>query len=123
MSSAPGWLAAALDRADKLSGCRSLASVGKEHMHFRPPDEQNAHKVKQLQLCCAEPLLQTVPDAHWPVQVTCGVQAESVASVTESIQAALEEAGVHAQLILSGKGDWRFLDIVSTGAGKLSALE
>ena len=57
------------------------------------------------------------------MQVTCGVHAESVGSVTEGIRDALDAAGVQARLILSGQGDWRFLDIVSAGAGKLCALE
>ena len=41
----------------------------------------------------------------------------------DSIQEAADAAGVQAKLILSGKGDWRFLDIVAAGAGKLAALE
>ena len=71
----------------------ALACVGKEHMHFRPPEEQNEHKV------------------------TCGVHASSVRQVTEQIESALEMAGVQARLILSGKGGWRFLDIVPLQAG------
>ena len=56
-------------------------------------------------------------------QVTCGVHTEAVDRVMRSIQAATEDAGVQAKLILSGKGDWRFLDIVAAQAGKLAALE
>ena len=57
------------------------------------------------------------------MQVTCGVHAEAVDRVVQSIQQAADAAGVQAKLILSGKGDWRFLDIVAAGAGKLPALE
>lgn len=35
----------------------------------------------------------------------------------------LDTAGVEARLILSGRGDWRYLDVVSSSAGKLEALE
>ena len=56
-------------------------------------------------------------------QVTCGVHTEAVSRVVDSIQEAADAAGVQAKLILSGKGDWRFLDIVAAGAGKLAALE
>ena len=56
-------------------------------------------------------------------QVTCGVHATVVDSVVDDISAAIDRAGVRARLILSGKGDWRFLDIVPANAGKLAALE
>jgi hydroxymethylpyrimidine pyrophosphatase-like HAD family hydrolase len=68
-------------------------------MHFRPPDEQNNHKV------------------------TCGVHASVVDQVQDRIRDSLKREGAQAKFILSGKGDWRFLDIVSTNAGKLQALE
>ena len=41
----------------------------------------------------------------------------------ESLQQALDEQGVTAKLILSGKGEWRYLDIVSKNAGKAQATE
>ena len=43
--------------------------------------------------------------------------------VVGDIQAAIDQAGVRARLVLSGKGEWRFLDIVAANAGKLAALE
>lgn len=49
-------------------------------MHFRPPDEQNDHKV------------------------TCGVNVSVLQQVLDQIQAALEAAGVQANIITSGTG-------------------
>ena len=46
-----------------------------------------------------------------------GTQVESL------IEGTLKMEGVTAQLIVSGRGEWRFLDIVSKKAGKLSALQ
>lgn len=68
-------------------------------MHFRPPEEQNDHKV------------------------TCGIHSSVEQLVTDHIHAALGAANVQANVILSGQGDWRFLDIVSRKAGKLEALQ
>lgn len=39
-----------------------------------------------------------------------------------SIQSALDQHAVTAKLVFSGKGDWRYLDIVSQNAGKAEAL-
>ena len=96
--------ASRLDRAWKLDTVReatyaALAAAGRGKMHFRPPEEQNDHKV------------------------TCGVHADVMDQVQKQIRKQLTEEGVEAHLILSGKGDWRYLDIVSINAGKLQALE
>ena len=96
--------ASRLDHAWKLDTVReatyaALAAAGREKMHFRPPEEQNNHKV------------------------TCGVHVDAVEDVQRQITQSLEAEGVQARLILSGKGDWRYLDIVSINAGKLQALE
>ncbi|KAL0041523.1 hypothetical protein WJX79_006124 [Trebouxia sp. C0005] len=77
----------------------ALAAAGREKMHFRPPEEQNDHKV------------------------TCGVHMDVMDQVQQQISETLQKEGVEARLILSGKGDWRYLDIVSINAGKLQALE
>jgi sucrose-6F-phosphate phosphohydrolase len=98
-----GWTAQ-LDEGWELGAVRdaayaALAATGRERMHFRPPEEQNDHKV------------------------TCGVHVDALAGVLESVQAALDRAGVRANIITSGTGDWRFVDCVPLGAGKLQALE
>lgn len=77
----------------------SLAKVGKERMHFRPPEEQNDHKV------------------------TCGVHIDALQQVVDHVSTRLAAAGVNANIIHSGTGDWRFLDLVPRQAGKLEALE
>uniref|UniRef100_A0A7S0QZA9 Sucrose phosphatase-like domain-containing protein n=1 Tax=Chlamydomonas leiostraca TaxID=1034604 RepID=A0A7S0QZA9_9CHLO len=97
-----GW-SKTLDADWKLEGAReacyrALAEVGKERMHFRPPEEQNAHKV------------------------TCGVRADVMGPVQAVVEANLASAGVKANVIVSGHGDWRYMDIVPLRAGKLEAL-
>ncbi|KAI8471812.1 MAG: sucrose-6F-phosphate phosphohydrolase-domain-containing protein [Monoraphidium minutum] len=78
---------------------KALAEVGREAMHFRPPEEQNDHKV------------------------TCGVQVGPLPGVLERIGAVLEKGRVDCNIITSGTGDWRFLDLVPKRAGKLQALD
>lgn len=68
-------------------------------MHFRPPEEQNEHKV------------------------TCGVNISSLGHVLSHIEQHLQQAGVQANIITSGTGDWRFLDMVPLQAGKLEATD
>ena len=96
--------ASRLDHAWKLDSVRdatyaALAAAGRDKMHFRPPEEQNDHKV------------------------TCGVHVDVMEQVQQQISGQLAHQGVQARLILSGKGDWRYLDIVAINAGKLQALE
>lgn len=69
---------------------KALAMVGKEKMHFRPPEEQNRHKI------------------------TCGVHASVEEAVIRHINDQLFDGAVRANLIVSGAGDWRFLDVVPT---------
>lgn len=52
-------------------------------MHFRPPEEQNEHKL------------------------TCGVHVSEVDRALTDIGAELDAGGVRANLITSGSGDWR----------------
>jgi sucrose-6F-phosphate phosphohydrolase len=78
----------------------SLATVGNEKMHFRPPSEMNEYKI------------------------TCGVAKSALDTVLAQIQAQLDAEKVLYKAIVSGSGDtWRFLDLVPAAAGKLAALE
>ena len=91
-SPACGWdLRAARDVAYTL-----LVKYGDEHVHFRPPDEQNEHKV------------------------TLGVAADIVHSIIDGVHdgIAKESDGFRAKVIVSGSGAWRFVDIVPRLAGK-----
>lgn len=54
--------------------------VGRERMHFRPPEEQNDHKV------------------------TCGVQVEALPRVLEALETRLAAAEVDGNIITSGTG-------------------
>lgn len=68
-------------------------------MHFRPPSEMNDYKI------------------------TCGVAKSALDTVLEQIQAQLDAEKVLYKAIVSGKGEWRFVDLVPAAAGKLAALE
>lgn len=97
-----GWTAV-LDKDWSVDVARDAAyqalhKVGKEKMHFRPADEQNEHKI------------------------TCGVHMQALESVLETVEGVLSVRSVKSNLITSGTGDWRFLDIVPIKAGKLEAL-
>lgn len=73
-----------------LSESHHISQVGKEVMHFRPPDEQNEHKV------------------------TCGLAVAVLPRVLESLSTLLEAGGVKANVIVSGAGDWRCVDLTCT---------
>jgi sucrose-6F-phosphate phosphohydrolase len=77
----------------------ALGAVGTEKMHFRPPSEMNDYKI------------------------TVGVAKSALDSVLQQIQAQLDAEKVLYKAIVSGKGDWRFVDLVPAEAGKLKALE
>ncbi|KAK3282896.1 hypothetical protein CYMTET_9385 [Cymbomonas tetramitiformis] len=72
---------------------------GTEMVHFRPPEELNEHKI------------------------TLGVNDEVLADVMKEIHTRLDESQVSAKVIFSGTGGWKYVDIVSSGAGKLESLE
>uniref|UniRef100_A0A1D1ZRU8 Sucrose phosphatase-like domain-containing protein n=2 Tax=Auxenochlorella protothecoides TaxID=3075 RepID=A0A1D1ZRU8_AUXPR len=77
----------------------ALAAVGRDAMHFRPPAEQNEHKV------------------------TCGVHVGALARVAQDVRERLARHGVQLRLVASGVGDWRFLDLVPMAAGKRQAMD
>ena len=52
-------------------------------------------------------------------KVTCGVRLDVLEGVVAGIQADLQAEGVRHRLVVSGSGDWRFLDLVPREAGKL----
>lgn len=57
------------------------------------------------------------------LQVTCGVHASVVDRVIEDIQNEVDQASMQARIIVCGKTEWRYVDIVSAKAGKQAALE
>jgi hypothetical protein len=77
-----------------------VAAVGHSNAHWRPDNEQNAHKL------------------------TLGVKEGTYADVlAANIAASADEAGLLIKVIASGTGGWRYLDVVSSRAGKLESLE
>ncbi|KAG1661702.1 hypothetical protein FOA52_002038 [Chlamydomonas sp. UWO 241] len=85
--------------AVRETGYKALATVGMDLMHFRPKEELNEHKI------------------------TCGVHTSVLERVLDNVRSGLGRAGVKANVITSGSGDWRYLDLVPIRAGKLQALE
>jgi hypothetical protein len=58
-----------------------VLQVGKDSMHFRPPEEQNQHKV------------------------TCGVNVKVLPSVLDDLERDLSRGRVTANIITSGTGE------------------
>lgn len=52
-------------------------------------------------------------------KVTCGVRLDVLEGVVAEVRTDLGEAGVRHRLVVSGSGDWRFVDLVPAEAGKL----
>lgn len=78
---------------------QALARAGTENAHFRPESEMNAHKL------------------------TLGVRDAFVDAFSAQVSAACAGQGLKAKVITSGTGGWRYIDVVSAGAGKLESLE
>ncbi|KDD76220.1 hypothetical protein H632_c310p2 [Helicosporidium sp. ATCC 50920] len=74
------------------------ASLPKDALHFRPAGEQNAHKV------------------------TLGILAEHAKRAARNLGEELGTRGLACRCVVSGEGEWRFLDVLPRGAGKLAAL-
>ena len=51
------------------------------------------------------------------------MHADAVPGVKAILQSRSKSAGVACQLIVSGAGEWRYVDMVSAQGGKLNALE
>ena len=56
-------------------------------------------------------------------KVTCGVRLDVLEGVVAGIQADLQAGGVRHRLVVSGSGDWRFLDLVPREAGKMQVRD
>jgi len=73
-----------------------------------------------------------VPDgaAHWlddgsehPHRIALSVRADAVLGIVAALHAGTKPQGVRVKVIVSGTGDWRYVDCVSSHGGKLAALE
>ena len=90
-----GW-----DESIVRAGCaKAIELCGEESAHFRPEEEQNAHKI------------------------TCGLKDEKLGDFVETLEKYLKEKNVTAKIISSGTGGWKYVDCVSNQAGKLESLE
>jgi hydroxymethylpyrimidine pyrophosphatase-like HAD family hydrolase len=71
-------------------------------MHFLPPEDQG------------------------PLKISCGVRDDALPAVLEQLKEGLAKrrgALEAAQVVVSGHGGWRYVDVVPRRAGKLAALE
>ena len=90
-----GW-----DEETVRAGCtNAIRMCGEDSAHFRPEEEQNAHKI------------------------TCGLKDEKLTAFVEELDRYLREKNVKAKIISSGTGGWKYVDCVSNQAGKLESLE
>jgi len=90
--SVDGW-----DRAAVIAVAQSVI-VDTGLGHWRPAFEQTAYKI------------------------VLGVNATALKAVMAAVEAQLAARGIRAQLICCGVGDWRYLDVASTAAGKWAAM-
>eukprot|EP00892_Ulva_mutabilis_P007092 jgi/Ulvmu1/4755/UM020_0040.1 len=67
---------------------------------------------------------------HWlddgtehPHRIALSVHKDEVARVQQEIMAAVNESGSKAQMIVSGAGDYKYLDVLSIHGGKRNAME
>lgn len=89
-----GWDLGAVREA----GYAAVASVSKDKLHFRPRSEMNEHKV------------------------TCGVHVDVLDQTIEILENMLQKDSIQYKCIISGIGEWRYMDIVPMRAGKFQAL-
>ena len=68
--------------------------------------------------------------AHWldrgtehPHRCSLSVNVTALGAVRRAVRDGCKAAGVAVRIIVSGVGDWRYVDCVAAGAGKLEALE
>lgn len=68
--------------------------------------------------------------AHWlddgsehPHRIALSVKATAVPGILAALEAGTASRGLRVKLIVSGNGEWRYVDCVSAHAGKLAALE
>jgi len=85
------------NRKAVLSACNDV--VASDKAHYRPADEQLEFKI------------------------VLGVKKSDLDEVQSSLSSRIEADGGKAKLVVSGSGEWRFLDILSPTAGKLSAMQ
>ncbi|KAK3277093.1 hypothetical protein CYMTET_14875, partial [Cymbomonas tetramitiformis] len=67
---------------------------------------------------------------HWldqgtehPHRCSLSVNVGVLSSVKDDLQRAFDDADLRVKMIVSGVGEWRYLDCVASNAGKLEALE
>lgn len=72
-----------------------ICKFGEDNLHYRPPHELNEHKI------------------------TCGVRTSVLSSLIPELEVLLNQREVKRQIVASGVGDWKYVDILSSEAGKL----
>ena len=78
----------------------------------------------------AEDCVHASDRVHWldqgtehPHRIALSVHKDMVQQVQEKVQAEVDRAGYSAQFIISGSGDFQYMDILSIHGGKRKAME
>lgn len=78
----------------------------------------------------AEDCVNASDRVHWldqgtehPHRIALSVHKDMVQQVQEKVQAEVDRAGYSAQFIISGSGDFQYMDILSIHGGKRKAME
>jgi hydroxymethylpyrimidine pyrophosphatase-like HAD family hydrolase len=78
----------------------------------------------------AEECVRQSDRVHWldkgtehPHRIALSVHKDKVQYVKDVVQAEVDRAGYQAQFIVSGSGDYQYLDILSIHGGKRKAME
>lgn len=68
--------------------------------------------------------------AHWlddgsehPHRLAVSVRADVANVIAENVESKARASGCKIKVVVSGEGDWRYVDFLSNGGGKLAALE
>lgn len=75
------------------------------------------------QRCISERCAWLDDGSEHPHRIVLSVQAGHVREVAERVRADVEAAGARVQVVVSGMGEWRYVDILSVHGGKMAAVE
>ncbi|KAL4852949.1 putative sucrose-phosphatase 2 [Chlorella vulgaris] len=118
-------------RLDTEGGTRGTApgtSWQEDHQWARTLDE--GWSLEGIRRCIGAVVDGSHGAASWldngtehPHRVCISSRADTTPAITAAIQQRVEAEGLQVKVIVSGTGDWRYIDVTSARAGKLAALE
>ncbi|KAL4457961.1 hypothetical protein ABPG75_012826 [Micractinium tetrahymenae] len=118
-------------RLDCEGGTRGTASGTawqEDHQWARTLDE--GWNLGQIRECVQQVLDRRSDAAFWldngtehPHRVCISTRADVTATVMAELERGVAGSGLQCKVIVSGTGDWRYVDVTAARAGKLAALE